>query len=261
MTGKIRLTVFVSLVVLIAVFVFASRELFSTSKLLPTDTQNESPIKLVTLVGNLTHSDQEPESNSWNLVYEKPGSPALITKLELNHAQCQSSGVVVDCKVILKIGNRVSITGEERNSLFIVKNIALLNEERKQALLYFYNPNIDKDQSGNILCSEKGLTPVTRDINESDYHLASVLNLLISGSITEAEKATGLTTEFPLSGLQLLSATLSGTDLLLTFEDLSHKSSGGSCRISILRAQIEATARQFPEVKAVKFAPDEVFQP
>lgn len=42
---------------------------------------------------------------------------------------------------------------------------------------------------------------------------------------------------------------------------LNNKTNGGSCRAGILWFQIEATAKQFSEVKQVRFLPEELFQP
>jgi hypothetical protein len=49
--------------------------------------------------------------------------------------------------------------------------------------------------------------------------------------------------------------------LTLEFEDAQNKAVGGACRVGVLWFQIEATAKQFPEVKEVRFLPKEIFQP
>jgi hypothetical protein len=84
---------------------------------------------------------------------------------------------------------------------------------------------------------------------------------LLKGDISEQEKAKGLMTEYPLPGVILTAASLKNGQLTLTFVDPQNKTVGGSCRVSILWAQIEATALQFPEVKSVRFQPPELFQP
>ena len=74
--------------------------------------------------------------------------------------------------------------------------------------------------------------------------------------------AQGITTEFPLDGFKLKSVNLKndGT-LILEFDDPLNKTLGGACRVGILWFQIEATAKQFPQVKKVQFLPEELFQP
>jgi hypothetical protein len=127
--------------------------------------------------------------------------------------------------------------------------------------LYYYNPNLDKDDSGNILCSRKGLVAVERKIKTTLTPIGDAINLLLAGQLTQREKEIGVTTEFPLPGFSLQSAVLENGVLTLTFEDLNNMSGGGSCRAGILWFQIEATAKQFPGIEQVRFMPEELFQP
>jgi spore germination protein GerM len=78
---------------------------------------------------------------------------------------------------------------------------------------------------------------------------------------TTAEQSQFPDTEFPLTGVTLTSASLSNGILTLTFNDPQNRTSGGSCRVSVLRAQIEATAKQFGGVNSVRFMPANLFQP
>lgn len=127
--------------------------------------------------------------------------------------------------------------------------------------LYFYNPEKDKDAQGNILCSAKGLVAVNRSIPRTQTPLADTIKLLLRGEVAAAEKAQGITTEFPLFGLSLLSAGIRNNIATLTFDDSQNRTVGGSCRVAVLWAQIEATAKQFPSVTSVQYAPLELFQP
>jgi len=129
--------------------------------------------------------------------------------------------------------------------------------------LYYYNPNLDRDETGNILCSRKGLVAVERKIPLSKTPIQDTIKLLLKGqeNLTEAEKALGITTEYPLEGFSLKGASLKNGILTLEFEDPNYKTGGGSCRVGILWFQIEATAKQFSEVQEVKFLPEELFQP
>ena len=114
--------------------------------------------------------------------------------------------------------------------------------------LYKYDETKDKDASGNILCSAKGLVAVERTIP------------LTNTPIQDAVKAL-LREESSLSSVSLTSASLSGGVLTLTFSDPQNQTGGGSCRVSVLRAQIEATAKQFAGVNSVRIMPNTVFQP
>ena len=127
--------------------------------------------------------------------------------------------------------------------------------------LYYYNEANDKDAAGNILCSNKGIVAVDRQIPVSQTPIQDTIHLLIAGQLADNEKFQGISTEFPLPGLQLVGANLAAGVLTLEFSDPQNKTSGGSCRVLILRNQIEATAKQFEGVNLVKFSPESLFQP
>lgn len=133
-------------------------------------------------------------------------------------------------------------------------------QKEKVVKLYYYNPELDKDSEGNILCSEKGLVPVERKI-KSENIIEDTIKLLLQGKLTDEEKSKGITTEYPLEGFKLVKSELKNGVLTLTFDDPYFKSSGGACRSRILWLQIEYTAKQFSDVKEVKFFPEELFQP
>ncbi len=133
---------------------------------------------------------------------------------------------------------------------------------QRSVQLYFYDDSKDLDAQGNVLCSSKGLVAVSRSIPSSATPIQDAVKALLGQGPTAAERTQGLESEFPLSGVTLQSANLTpaGT-LTLAFADPQNRTSGGSCRVGILRAQIEATAKQFPEVKTVVLAPAAIFQP
>jgi len=134
----------------------------------------------------------------------------------------------------------------------------------RKILLYYYNPEKDRDETGNTKCSRDGLVAIEREIPLSKTPIQDTINLLLKGkeNLTEADIAQGITTEYPLDGFKLKSANLKPEGILiLEFEDSLNKTVGGSCRVGILWFQIEATAKQFSEVKEVRFLPEEIFQP
>lgn len=147
-------------------------------------------------------------------------------------------------------------------ALFLYFIPLLLHKEDvpRTVQLFYYNPEMDKDSTGNILCSRDGLQSVEREVS-GIISIEDVLRLLLKGELTETEKTQGLTTEYPLSGFELKNSTLENGVLTLTFSDPENKTVGGSCRVGILWFQIEATAKQFPEVSSVRFLPEELFQP
>jgi hypothetical protein len=134
-------------------------------------------------------------------------------------------------------------------------------QRQKTVSLYFYDQLRDRGPSGAIMCSIKGLVPVERTIPVSTTPLQDAIRLLLQSSVTDDEKKMGLTTEYPLPGVELKGASMHGNELTVELTDPQNKTSGGSCRVGILKAQIEATAKQFPEVKSVKIIPETLFQP
>jgi len=146
--------------------------------------------------------------------------------------------------------------------LAVIVSLVVFNYYTKTVKLYYYNPNLDQDETNNVLCSRKGLVAVERRIPISKTPIQDTIRLLITGQLTEEEKFQDITTEYPLEGFSLKEANLKqdGT-LILKFNDSLSKTSGGSCRVGILWFQIEATAKQFSEVQEVRFLPEELFQP
>jgi spore germination protein GerM len=133
--------------------------------------------------------------------------------------------------------------------------------ETRNITLYYYNPKRDTDREGNILCSDKGLEAVQREVTVTETPIQDAIKLLLKGELTADEKREGITTEFPLGGFELKGASLKGGVLKLEFIDKENRTSGGACRVTVLRAQIEKTAMQFEEVKSVEFSPNEILQP
>jgi len=127
--------------------------------------------------------------------------------------------------------------------------------------LYYYNTEKDEDATGNVLCSAQGLEPVERELPLTETSIEDAIKLLIRGELTADEKSRGISTEFPLQSLTLTSAVQDGGTVALTFSDPRNRTSGGACRVSVLRAQIEATTKQFPGVENVVIEPEELFQP
>ncbi len=136
------------------------------------------------------------------------------------------------------------------------------DNQTQQVSLYYYNSSKDKDLTGNIKCSKDGLVEVKRILPKTDNAIDETIKLLIAGNLKNDEKSQGITTEFPLPDFELEKSSL-GEDgtLTLFFKDPQNRTSGGSCRVGVLWNQIEETARQFSEVKSVKFMPEELFQP
>lgn len=132
---------------------------------------------------------------------------------------------------------------------------------KRKIYLYYYNIIKDKEIADYIPCSPDAVLPVEREIPFTIAPIQDAIKLLLEGKLADGEKNAGFSTEFPLSGLKLSEANLKNGILTLKFDDPENKTSGGSCRVGLLWSQIEKTAKQFPEVKEVKFLPEYLFQP
>ena len=133
---------------------------------------------------------------------------------------------------------------------------------KRTVKLYYYDRRKDSDATGNPRCEASGLTAVERSILVTQTPIQDTVRLLLQGEISSAEKARGISSEYPLLGFQLTGAVLKDGVLTLSFDDPQGETVGGSCRVGILSAQITETAKQFSTVNEVRFQPESgVFQP
>ncbi|MFA7169357.1 MAG: Gmad2 immunoglobulin-like domain-containing protein [Candidatus Paceibacterota bacterium] len=165
-------------------------------------------------------------------------------------------------KLVLEKDNPSGLK-ENDDSLIVPVKFGESNQTQ-QISLFYYDESKDKDAvTGEVKCSNDGLAEVKRIVPENDAtEIEDTVKLLLQGELTLGEQGAGITTEFPLEDLELEGASLNEEgELTLTFKDSQNKTSGGACRVGILWNQIEATARQFAEVRSVKFVPETLFQP
>ncbi|MDD5738990.1 MAG: Gmad2 immunoglobulin-like domain-containing protein [Candidatus Pacebacteria bacterium] len=209
------------------------------------------PVELVDLFGNTIAHTIATAQDDW-----------MTTDFVLFTANLNFDIATTTEKAILILHND-NPSGLSENEKEIKIPVILKNADigKRPVQLFYYNPNLDKDISGNILCSEKGLVAIERQIPITQTPIQDTIKLLLKGELTSQEKAQGITTEYPLKGFALQVASLNNGVLTLTFNDPNNQTVGGSCRVGILWFQIEATAKQFPEVSEVKFMPQELFQP
>jgi len=135
------------------------------------------------------------------------------------------------------------------------------DSETRSVKLYYYDPDKDTNDSGQILCSKQGLVPVEREIPITVSPMQDTLGLLLQGKLTDEERREGIATEFPLRGFILRGVVIDDGLLILMFADPENRTNGGACRVNVLKAQIEETAKQFFDAKEIKYKPDTLFQP
>ncbi len=214
--------------------------------------------------GNMIQNSPGLEEDTWYLSYEEPGAPGFSVQLRFDgSSRCGSENMLKVCDISFEQGDRVHVEGDRNGDSVLVRTLTYVQaspEEGTKIKLYFYDPALDQGPGG-VQCTSKGLVAVERIIPKTTTPLAEAIRLLLRGEISEEERERGITSEFPLAGVSLKSASISDGTATLTFSDPENKTVGGSCRVSILWHQIEATAKQFPTVKQVRFSPEELFQP
>jgi spore germination protein GerM len=180
-----------------------------------------------------------------------------------------NKGLLIIVAVIIAIGLVTLVFKKDNPSALSENNTPVTSpitpeqniEQKMMSIeLYYYNPSIDQGPGG-VQCSKNGLVKVNRTIPQTTTPLTESIKLLLRGEISPAEKMQGITSEFPLAGVSLVSASIQDSVATLTFSDPQSKTVGGSCRVAILWAQIQATAKQFSTVTSVRFMPEELFQP
>jgi hypothetical protein len=210
------------------------------------------PIELLDAAGNRIAVNTAQAQGEWMTTEFVP----FESKLIFSSQPAGSKGTLVLHK------DNPSGLPENEDELRIPISFGESESKTRTIKLYYYNESKDKDASGNVLCARNGgLDAVEREVPLTITPIQDAVKLLLTGELTLAEKSEGLSTEYPLPGFKLVGASQANGVLTLTFDDPEHKATGGSCRVDILRAQVEATAKQFGMVKEVKFAPSSIFQP
>lgn len=210
--------------------------------------------------GTIVVNNPGQTSGVWYLLREEPGAPALSSELRFTDTSvCRLNDQIQNCQQLnVPNGQQAYVEGVVQEGVVTVSMISTKTEERT-VKLYYYNPT--KDQGpGGAQCSRKGLEAVERTVMVTPTIIEDTINLLLGGP-TQEERNRGLTTDFPLSGLTLVDASLESGLLTLQFNDPNNRTGGGACRAGLLWLQIEETAKQFPEVERVRFLPEELFQP
>lgn len=128
--------------------------------------------------------------------------------------------------------------------------------------LFYFNQTEDNKLPLVQQLNSSSVLPIERVISWSKNLIEDTINVLLEWNLTNDERTTWFTTEFPNQNFRLISSDLkSDWTLELTFSEVPWFTSWWSARIFILRSAIEKTAKQFANVKSVKLLPDTLFQP
>lgn len=127
--------------------------------------------------------------------------------------------------------------------------------------VYAYHAGVDLLLHGAMACSPEAVMPLARWVPTHADPVEGALKLLLGQGLLPWEIEEGYASEYPLPGVRLSVVFLKDGLLTMSLLDPEHRTSGGACRTGILRAQVEKTALQFPEVREVRILPPEVLQP
>lgn len=173
--------------------------------------------------------------------------------------------LTVIVSVIFIILTGMTLSGSENieteDAVTTVSTTTATTTDTQLVNLYYYSPEKDMDESGRLQCSAAGLIALPRQIEKSETPIVDTLQLLLSGDQKTIESRRGVTTEFPLPDLALVGVHVRDGVAVIALDDPKHRTSGGSCRATVLRKQVTETVMQFPAVAKVRFIPDMLFQP
>lgn len=211
--------------------------------------------------GHLTKDTEGLLPGVWYLVYDEPGFANLSLPLTFDAESVCGIEKKSVCGSLL-VGDRVFVEGVHIDEDVLVHKLTFVDPKtRSQPVrLYYYNPAIDVDAKGNILCSAKGLVPVERILPHTEEPLVETIRLLLRGDVHDDEKARGLSSEFPLFGVRLERASVLNSTAIISLDDPHSATAGGACETAVMRAQIEATAKQFSDVRQVRIEPSTLFR-
>lgn len=157
-------------------------------------------------------------------------------------------------EVLLEVGFSSGGDDEERVS----RNLELVSKDTVEVEIFFTNFDLDPWQS----C--QNVFAVKRHISSETNIYRAAIEALIEGP-TDDESADGYESSLP-ERVRLKSVAADSEGVVTAdFDDYLGRGVAGSCRVGAIRAQIESTLKQFPEVREVVISIDgeteEILQP
>lgn len=196
----------------------------------------------------------------WNTVaslFAKMEACETVTTSEI------SSGSMDEIKAqLLKIENQINSISQNIENKDTNLDASLAKKWNTEVSLFYFNTKEDAKLPIEQQINVNSILPVKRMISNSKNIIRDAVNLLVAGNLSQIEKDNWFTTEFPNKAFKLLNMDLNEEGILtLTFSEVPGFTSGGSARMAILANSIVKTVKQFPQVREVRFMPEELFQP
>lgn len=230
-------------------------------------TPTSDPLSITLTANPTTVAKGGSTALTWSTINAVSCEASSPTAIDITSANWSGQVPLSGNKTIQNISHDIIFELTCRNSKGASKLVSTMvrtsvPESTREIQLFYYNRIKDKEIAEWIPCSPDAVIPVKRTIPFTKTPIQDTIKLLLEGKLTSWEKSQGFEIEFPLPGFELVSANLKDGILTLEFADPNHSTIGGSCRVGLLASSIIKTAKQFPEVKEVKFEPrDSLFQP
>jgi len=192
------------------------------------------PVKLVDVDGKILGTGIAKAESEWMT------ENFVLFKAELTYsADSDGSG-----RIILQRDNP-SVLPQNDDSFEIPVRYQKTGDKMK-IKLYFQNSELDA--ATDYDCGKT--IGVEREVDKTSAVAKTALEELLKGP-SDAEKQIGFTTQIN-DGVKLQSVTIDDNGVAKAdFSAELEKGVGGSCKVSAIRAQIEATLKQFSSVKSV----------
>lgn len=134
-------------------------------------------------------------------------------------------------------------SGLPENAESIRIPVQFSSKEKTKVKLFFNNNKLDPE----ISCNK--VFPVEREVDKTEAIGKKALELLLNGP-ADIEKRNGYSTSIN-PNVKINSLTVKDGVAKVDFNEEIEKGTGGSCRVSAIRAQISETLKQFPTIKSV----------
>ncbi|MFA6252038.1 MAG: GerMN domain-containing protein [Candidatus Paceibacterota bacterium] len=131
----------------------------------------------------------------------------------------------------------------ENDIYYRIPVVVNAGSETVKVKVFFANDNIDKE----VTCNN--VYYVEREVENTKAIATAAINELLKGT-TEKEEADGYRTLIN-SGVKINKLVIENGIAKIDFSSEFEKGMGGSCKVSLIRKQIEETLKQFEAVKSV----------
>lgn len=215
----------------------------------------ESPLEGVKILGSFEVSGRaRTDRGKVSVTLTGPNGGPLYGRLvsvvadpgdEYGRFSANVSAVDYVGEVILEVGFTASNGDVER----VVRNLELISEDTVEVEVFYTNPELDPWQS----C--ENVFAVKRHVSSDTNVYRAAIEALLDGP-TDDEEEGGYDTSIPdRAKLKSVAADAEGA-VTADFDGRLDRGVAGSCRVSAIRAQIESTLKQFPEVREVVISVD-----